>query len=167
MSKIRSVSPRWLASEPLPSDLRPLASTPDGCTSGLRPTLRDKGCSSAASGRARAARVAQNAAATPTRAGRRGAVIRSVVGERRSSRKRAGRLRYHPQRCGDSNGVIRETAVPFSWRGTEYRSRRVRTGVGSGLVPQCIRRPSVGGPLRGDEESGKPNADNNLNAPHH
>ena len=38
---------------------RPLASTPDGCTSGVRPTLRDEGPSGAASGRARAARAAQ------------------------------------------------------------------------------------------------------------
>ena len=30
--KGRSVSPQWLASEPLRSALRPLASTPDGCT---------------------------------------------------------------------------------------------------------------------------------------
>ena len=103
---------------------------------------------------------------TPTRAGRRGAVVRSVAGERRSSRKRAGRLRYDPQWGGDPSGVIREPAVPFTWKGIEYRSRRACAGVGSGLVPQCLRRPSVGGPLRGDEESGKHNANNNLDALH-
>ena len=53
------MSPRWLASESLRSDLRPLVSTPDGCTSGVRPTLWDEGRSGAASGRARAARAAQ------------------------------------------------------------------------------------------------------------
>ena len=161
MSKGRFVSPGCLASESLRSAHRPLASTPDGCTSGVRLTLRDEGCSGAASGRARAA---QNAAATPTRVGRRGAVARSVVGERRSSRKRAGRLRYDPQCGGDPSGMIREPAVPFAWRGIEDRSRRACAGVGSGLVPQCLRRPSVGGPPRGDEESGKPNANNNLDA---
>ena len=107
-----------------------------------------------------------NAAVTRTRAGRRGTVVRLVVGERRSSRKRAGRLRYDPQCDGDPSGVIREPAVPFTWRGIEYRSRRACAGVGSGLVPQCLRRPSVGGPPRGDEESGKHNADNNLDALH-
>ena len=61
-----------------------------------------------------------NAAATPTRAGRRGAVVRSAAGERRSSRKRTGRLRYDPQ-CGGPSGVIREPAVPFAWSGTEAR----------------------------------------------
>ena len=107
-----------------------------------------------------------NAAATPTRAGRRGAVVCSVAGERRSSRKRAGQLRYDLQCGGDPSGVIREPAEPLTWRGIEYRSRRVSAGVGSGLVRQCLRRPSVGGPLRGDEESGEPNADNKLDALH-
>ena len=107
-----------------------------------------------------------NAAATRTRAVRRGTVVRSVAGERRSSRKQAGRLRYDPQCGGDPSGVIREPAVPFTWRGIEYRSGRACAGVGSGLVPQRLRRPSVGGPLRGDEDSGKPSADNNLDALH-
>ena len=89
-----------------------------------------------------------------------------MVGERRSSRKRAGRLRYDPQCGGGPSGVIREPTVPFTWRGSEYRSRRVCAGVGSGLEPQCLRRPSVGGSPRGDEESGKPNADNNFDALH-
>ena len=59
-----------------------------------------------------------NAAATPTRAGKRGAVVRSVVGERRSSGKQAGRLRYDPQCGGDPSGAIREPAVPFSCEGS-------------------------------------------------
>ena len=61
--------------------------------------------------------------------------------------------------------MIREPAVPFTWRETEYRSRSACAGVGSGLVPQCLWRPSVGGLPRVDEESGKSNADNNLDAP--
>ena len=84
--------------------------------------------------------------------------------ERRLSRKRAGRLRYDPQCDGGPSGVIRAPVVPFVWRGIEDRSRRACVGVGSGLVQQCLRRPSVGEPLRGDEESGEPNADNGLNA---
>ena len=138
MPQGRSVSPRWLASEPLRSVLRPFTSTPDGCTSGVRPTLRDEGRSGAASGRARAA---QNAAATPTRVGRTGAVARSVVGERRSSRKRAGWLRYDPP-CGDDpSGVIREPAVPFTWRGIEDSSRRACAGVGSGTGSAMLTAP--------------------------
>ena len=41
-----------------------------------------------------------------------------MAGERRSSRKRAGRLRYDPQCGGDPSGVIREPAVPFSCEGS-------------------------------------------------
>ena len=67
-----------------------------------------------------------------------GMVVRWVAGERRSSMKRTGRLRYDPRRGGDPSGVSREPAVPFTWRGFEYRSRRVCVGVGSGLVPQCL-----------------------------
>ena len=102
-------------------------------------------------------------AAPPTRAGRRCAVVRSVIGERRSSRKQAGRLRYDPQCSGDPSGVIREPAVPFAWRGS-------RTGAAEHALALeadwCLRRPSVGGPPRGDEATGKPNADNNLDALH-
>ena len=87
-------------------------------------------------------------------------------GGRRWSRKRAGRLRYDPQCGGDPSGVIREPGVPFACRGIEDSSHRACAGVGSGLVPQRLRRPSVGGPPRGDEEAEKPNADNNLDALH-
>ena len=68
----------------------------------------------------------------------------SWQGERRSSRKRAGRLRYDPQCGGDPSGVMREPAVPFTWTGIEDRSSRACAGVGSGLVPQCLQHPPVG-----------------------
>ena len=51
--------------------------------------------------------------------------------------------------------MTREPAVPFTWRGVEDRSCRACAGAGSGLAPQYLRRPSVSGPRRGDEESGK------------
>ena len=104
----------------LRSALRPLASTPEGCTSGVRLTLRDKGRSSAASGRARAAESRANA--TATRAGRNDAADRSVAGERRSSGKRAGPLRYDPQCGGEPSGVTRGPVVPFTWIGIEART---------------------------------------------
>ena len=172
MSKGRFVSLRWLASEPYQRALRPLASTPDGRLSGVRPTLRDEGHSGAASGRAREQRE--------PRKRRRDANTRWPKGRGRPFRGRGTTVEqearwpakvrssegYGPQRGGNPSGVIREPAVLFTWRGTEYRSRRACAGVGSGLVPQCFRRPSVGGHLRDDEESGKLNADNNFDALH-
>ena len=60
ISKVRSVAPPN-PSEPLRTTLCPLASTSDGRTSRVRPTLRDegRGRSGAGSGRARRARTEQ------------------------------------------------------------------------------------------------------------
>ena len=152
--KHRAGSPRPFSPGPFRSALRPLASTPDGRPSGVRRTLRDEGRSGTPSRRGSAARPAQ----TPPRrehapakgAGRpfggRGTTVKQ---------ERAGGLSYDTPCAGDLTGVIRELAVPFTWTGIEDRSSRASAGVGSGLVPQCLRRPSVTGPPRGDEESGK------------
>ena len=66
---------------PSRSALRPLASTPDGCTSGVRPTLRDEGRSSAAGGRAREQREPRKRRRDGTTRRPKGArVARSVAG---------------------------------------------------------------------------------------
>ena len=128
-----------------------VASHPPSTVTSRPGTLPDESCA--------------NAVTTRIHAGRRGAAGRSVAEERRSSRKRIGRLRYDPQSGGDPSDVSREPAVPSTWRGVEDRSRRACAGVGSGLVPLCLPRPSLSGPQRGEEESGKFNANKDLDAP--
>ena len=128
-----------------------VASHPPSTVTSRPGTLPDESCA--------------NAVTTRIHAGRRGAAGRSVAEERRSSRKRIRRLRYDPQSGGDPSDVSREPAVPSTWRGVEDRSRRACAGVGSGLVPLCLPRPSLSGPQRGEEESGKFNANNDLDAP--
>ena len=87
-----------------------------------------------------------------------------VKAKRRTERERAGLLRYYPQYGGDRSGVFRDQAVPTTWRGIGDRSARACAGVGIGLVSECLRGPSHGGPLRGDEKRGKPTGNNNLPA---
>ena len=87
-----------------------------------------------------------------------------VTAKRRTERERAGLLRYYPQYGGDRSGVFRDQAVPTTWRGIGDRSGRACAGVGIGLVSKCLRGPSDGGPLRGDEKRGKPTGNNNLPA---
>ena len=60
--------------------------------------------------------------------------------------------------------MFRDQAVPTTWRGIGVRSGRACAGVGIGLVSECLRGPSHGGPLRGDEKRGKPTGNNNLPA---
>ena len=82
----------------------------------------------------------------------------------RSSRNGLLGLRYDPP-CGcDSSDVTCSPVAPPAWTGTEDRSHRACAGVGSRLVPQCSRRPPAGTRPRGNEESGKPNANNCLDA---
>ena len=87
-----------------------------------------------------------------------------VTAKRRTERERAGLLRYYPQYGGDRSGVFRDQAVPTTWRGIGDRSARACAGVGIGLVSECLRGPSNGGPLRGYEKCGKPTGNNNLPA---
>ena len=97
-----------------------------------------------------------NAAARRASSNRRGAAGRSVAGERRSSRKRARRLRYD-LRCGESpSGIIREPTATSTWRGIDERSGRACICAGCGLGSQYLRRQPVGGPLRGGESLEKP-----------
>ena len=69
---------------------------------------------------------------------------------------------YDPQYGGDRGGIIRAKAGPTTWRGIDDRSGRAFAGVGIGLVSECLRGPSHGGPQRGDEERAKPNGNNDL-----
>ena len=94
------------------------------------------------------------------RAGR-GAV---VAAKRRTERERARLIRYDPRYGGDRSGVFRDQAVPTTWRGIGDRSGRACAGVGIGLVSECLRGPSHGGPLRGDETRGRLTGNNNLPA---
>ena len=79
-----------------------------------------------------------------------------------TGRERAGRLRYDPQSGGGPIGINRELAAPSTWRGIDDRSRKACAGVGIAVVSGCLRRTIASGALRGDDECGKPNGNNDL-----
>jgi len=74
------------------------------------------------------------------------------------------RVRYDPQSGGGPSGVNRELAAQSTWRGIDDRSRKTCAGVGIAVVSGCLRRKIASGALRGDDECGKSNGNNDLHA---